>query len=164
MKKIVLLPLYVLSIFFMSHVSAMDFTTFDGKKSTLENEVASGKWSLVVFWSHTCGICRRETPALTAFHVKHKNIDVEVIGVNIDGLKDKSKSELFMAETEMGFPTFTANIADIADDFFQLTGEPFRGTPTFLLYDSAGKLLGTQIGPIETKAVEAFMQKYAENS
>ncbi|MFT5708243.1 MAG: thiol-disulfide isomerase/thioredoxin [Oceanospirillaceae bacterium] len=157
MKSIILKISFVLAIFCSSSVYALELVSFEGEKSSLEEQVANGKWSVVVFWSHSCGICRQETPALSEFHLKHSGVDAQVIGVSIDGQKKKGLAQQFMRETGMKFPSFIAELPVMAINFQQLTGSSFRGTPTFILYNPRGEIVGVQAGPVRIEALENFI-------
>jgi len=151
-------PLFFWLLFSQS-VNGMAFNDFSGKSANLNEYIGKGKWTVVVFWSYSCGICRRETPALTQFHLKHHKKDAQVIEVSIDGAKNKHKAEVFMQESAMGFKSYIAELASLAADFYRITGEGFRGTPSFLLYNPKGELLGMQTGPVRIEALENFMAK-----
>jgi len=135
----------------------MTFNDFSGKTRHLSEHVGAGKWTVVMLWSHNCSICRRETPALTQFHLKHRASDAQVIGVSIDGHKNKSKAQAFMQQTGMGFPSYIGELVLLAADFYQITGEAFRGTPSFLLFNPSGELMGMQAGPVRVEALEKFI-------
>ncbi|MEH6445103.1 MAG: TlpA disulfide reductase family protein [Oceanospirillaceae bacterium] len=157
MKNILLKISLVLSIFCTSSVYALEFVSFEGEKSSLKEQVDNGKWSVVVFWSHSCGICRKETPALSQFHLKHSGVDAQVIGVSIDGQQKKGLAQQFMRETGMKFPSFIAELPVMAINFQQLTGRSFRGTPTFILYNPQGEIVGMQTGRVRIEALENFI-------
>ena len=160
-KKIVLLlSVIISSVLFSSTSWALEMRSFEGKATTLEQQVGKGKWSVVVFWSHSCGICRRETPALSNFHLKHKDIDAQVIGISIDGEKNKPLAKQFIKQTKMKFPSFIVELPLMAINFTQLTEENFRGTPTFLLYNPVGEIVGMQAGPVRVEALENFIASY----
>jgi len=75
------------------------------------------------------------------------------------GAKNKHKAEVFMQESAMEFNSYIAELASLAADCYRITGEGFRGTPRFLLYNPKGKLLGMQTGPFRIEALENFMAK-----
>ncbi len=157
-KKIFLLVSFLFSNMLLSSSSwALEMRSFEGKPTTLEQQVGKGKWSVVVFWSHSCGICRRETPALSRFHLEHKDIDAQVIGISIDGEKNKPLAKQFIKQTQMKFPSYIVELPLMAINFKQLTEESFRGTPTFLLYNPAGEIVGMQTGPVRVEALENFI-------
>ncbi|EPJ46383.1 MAG: hypothetical protein OFPII_20650 [Osedax symbiont Rs1] len=157
MKTLILKVLIVLSLAVSQQVLAIDLQAFNGYKSSLSEQVGRGKWSVVVFWSHSCVICRRETPLLNAFYHQHKNRDARVIGISIDGKKNQRKAELFMRQTQMAFPTFISELPVLAIQFQALSGADFRGTPTFLLFDPNGELVAMQTGPVSMAALERFI-------
>lgn len=157
MKITSIITAIVFWLIFMPAAMAMQLAYFNGEDTSLEQHIGNGKWSVVVFWSHDCGICRHETPALNAFHRKHENQDAQVLGVSIDGAKNRHKAEQFIQQTTMAFPTFIGELVLLAADFYQLSGEPFRGTPSFLLFNPKGELMGMQAGPVRMVALEEFI-------
>lgn len=145
------------ALLFSTSSWALEMSDFKGNPTTLEKQVGNGKWSVVVFWSHNCHICRHETPGLSEFHLRHKEIDAQVIGISIDGQKKKHLAEGFIKQTGMKFPSYLVELPLMAINFQQLTGTGFRGTPTFLLYDPSGEIVGMQTGPVRIEALENFI-------
>jgi peroxiredoxin len=157
MKKSISILLVLVCFVFSQPILAIEFQAFNGYKTSLNEQIGKGKWSIVVFWSHSCTICLREIPALNAFYTKHKNSDARVIGVSIDGQKNQPKAEFFIRQTQMIFPAFISEFPMLALQFEEHTGTAFRGTPTFLLYNPKAELVGLQAGPVSMQALEDFI-------
>ncbi|NRA19197.1 MAG: TlpA family protein disulfide reductase [Oceanospirillaceae bacterium] len=136
---------------------AMEFKDFNGRQATLAQHIGAGKWTVVVFWSHSCAVCLQETPLLTQFHQQHRDLDAQVLGISIDGQVHKSKARQFMQRSGMGFPSYIGELRLLAADYYQITGEDFRGTPSYLLYSPSGELMGMQVGALRIAALEAFI-------
>ena len=134
-------------------VFALELTTLKGKATNLQQLVGRGKWSIIVFWSHSCQICAQETPAINDFYLQHKDQDARVIGVSIDGVKKQPLVEGFISDTGMQFPNFIAELSMMAINFAQITEEQFKGTPTFLIYNRRGKVVAMQAGKIKMQAL-----------
>ena len=118
MKIISIITGFAIWLIFLTPAMAMDLQSFSGVKTTLQQQLNVGKWSVVVFWSHDCAICRQETPALNAFHRKHHKKDAQVLGISIDGAKNKAKAAQFIQQTAMAFPTFIGELVFLAADFY----------------------------------------------
>ncbi len=58
----------------------------EGRKTSLEEIVNSGKSVLLNFWGLRCANCIVEIGYLNAFHEKYKDKGVVFIGVNVDGV------------------------------------------------------------------------------
>jgi hypothetical protein len=43
--------------------------------------------------------------------------------------------------------------------YAEQTGESFRGTPSFLVYDTSGNLVAAQAGAVPTELIEAFIMR-----
>jgi len=56
--------------------------TFKGKEIKLSDYL--GKVVLIDFWASWCPPCREEMPALIKFYRSHKNLNFQIIAVNID--------------------------------------------------------------------------------
>jgi thiol-disulfide isomerase/thioredoxin len=137
----------------------LELTSMDGKVTNLAKLVGDDKWSVAVFWSHSCHICRQETPAINQFHLKNKDSVARVIGISIDGNKKKPLIKKFMADTSMQFPSYITQLPTMAIDFVALTQEGFRGTPTFLIFDPKGALVAMQVGQLRMDALDKFIKE-----
>ena len=156
MKKVFISIL--ISLFFQaSFAHAFELDDFTGKKVNLEDKIGQGKWTLVMFWAHDCSLCRAESPAISEFFDRRK--DVDVIGISIDGEANKALSKAFLAEVNPSFPSYLSELPLVAVNYKVLTQEDFRGTPTFLLFNPEGDLLGNNPGPMSTEALERFIER-----
>ncbi len=118
-----------------------------------------GTWTLVMFWSVTCGICAAETPALSAFYERERESGIELLGVSIDGASMRHQVARWMTQHQMRFPTLLGDLAEIGGYFARATREPFRGTPTFMLFDPTGQVVGVNAGPVRPEAVKSFIDR-----
>ena len=135
------------------------FTTLEGQPATIESFAGDGKWLVVMIWAHDCGICHIEAPDYARFHNEHKDKDVRVLGISMDGAEHKAKAEAFIARHDLPFPNLIGEPALVALNYMNLTMEQFRGTPTFLVYSPDGKLTAAQPGALPTSSVEAFIAR-----
>lgn len=158
MKKVsITISLFLsLMLFQTSFANAFELEDFNGSTINLEDKIGQDKWTLVMFWAHDCGVCRAETPAISAFH--NDRDDVDVIGVSIDGEAKKHLAEAFLEATKPSFPSYIGSLTLVAGNYRILTEEDFRGTPTFLLFTPEGELLGNNPGKMSIEALESFIE------
>ena len=164
MKKIKFI--FVGAIFLLSYVENVahasnwiEVRTLDGKITTLSQHFEEGKWTLVMLWTTNCGICQREYPIISEFHDKHKNNDAKVLGVSLDGYSNLKQITAHINEMPMTFENLIGEISVVAFNYEASTEEPLRGTPTFMMFDPQGQLVGHNPGPVKVEALEKFIQR-----
>ncbi|MFK7816866.1 MAG: TlpA family protein disulfide reductase [Gammaproteobacteria bacterium] len=162
MKRI----LYIASISFLLLTSnftyASDWTevrTLEGKFTTLSQHFEKDKWTLVMLWTTNCGICQREYPIMSEFHDKHKDTTAKVIGVSLDGYSNLDTITEHINDMPMTFDNLIGEIAVVAFNYESATEESLRGTPTFLMFNPEGQLVGHNPGPVKPEALEKFISK-----
>jgi thiol-disulfide isomerase/thioredoxin len=134
--------------------------TLDNSPTSLDAYVGRGNWVLVKFWASDCGICLRTSPEISALHRRHVNDGLQVVGVAIDGYDNLAAIQDYLNRTRPSFTNLVGELREIAAAYTVETEEGFRGTPTYLLYDPTGKLVGNNPGPVRPAAVEAFIEKH----
>ena len=74
--------------------------------SGVDQNLSALKGRIVVlnFWATYCIPCRKEMPDLAAIQNEFAALGVQVVGVNTDELKDRSKVLQFVKETRVNFP------------------------------------------------------------
>jgi len=130
---------------------------FKGKPHTLDEYKGKGKWTIVMLWASDCHVCNQEANQYVAFHKKHKDKDATVLGISLDGEAKKIDAEGFLTEHSINFPNLIGEPIGVATIFRDLTGDIFRGTPTFLIYSPDGDLRAQQVGAVPTNLIEQFM-------
>ncbi len=130
---------------------------FSGQPAGLDKYVGKGKWVLVMFWGLNCPICERNKPDINAFHDAHKDKDAEVVGVVINGMESKAAIEKAIQRHPLTFPNYIAELGLMAMNFQIAAEEPFRGTPTYWLFNPKGELVAVNPGPIRKEALENFI-------
>jgi len=141
--------------------AGMELQRIDGSVVDLDDLRGQGKWLLVMLWSTTCHICEEQKPSISAFHDKHKDNHAEVLGIAIDGIDKRAQIEANMERHPTSFPTLVGDIVIVASHYQGLTEESFRGTPTYLLFDPKGELVGNNPGPLRISALEGFIERKA---
>ena len=160
MKKIlasVLICIFIQTPF----VLAFELKDFDNTPHTLDEKIGNGRWTLLMFWAHDCGICKAEFPSLSTFNKQRD--DVDVIGVSIDGENKKHLAQSFLDSTKPSFTSYITSLSLVAFNYRALTQEDFRGTPTFLLFSPDGELIGNNPGKLSITALENFIEKNSNN-
>lgn len=131
----------------------------DGKPSSIEKYTGKGKWLVVMFWASDCHICNKEAHQYVDFHFAHSDDDASVLGISLDGVKNKVLAEGFIKKHKVNFPNLIGEPDAISDMFTQMTGVLWAGTPTFLIYTPTGELVVQQIGAVPTEAIENFINQ-----
>lgn len=139
--------------------AGMEVQQTNGDVVDLDSYRGDGKWLLVMFWSITCHICEVQKPEISAFHERHRDIDAQVVGIAIDGMEKVDAIRDNMEHNQTSFPTLVGNIAIVASHYKAMTDESFRGTPTYLLFNPEGELMGNNPGPLSTEAIEKFISR-----
>jgi thiol-disulfide isomerase/thioredoxin len=119
---------------------------------------ASGKPSLIVFWSVFCPLCRELTPTINAIAKKHRK-DVATIGINLDGKRFTNAVRQFLKENAFAFPV---GLDDIRNDFF-IASDPYgvEKTPTAVLVDGNGNVYKTFVAEEMRDLVKNFDREFA---
>lgn len=131
----------------------------DGTPISLDDLTGQGKWTLVMIWATNCHICHIQKPEISAFHNKHKDSDAHVVGIALDGIDQIDAVSDYIAKNNVSFPSYVGNVAIIASHYFGMTEENLRGTPTYLLFNPEGELLGNNPGQLSVEAIESFMAR-----
>jgi thiol-disulfide isomerase/thioredoxin len=80
-------------------LSLSDLSGVDQNLSALKGRIV-----VLNFWATYCIPCRKEMPDLAAIQNEFAALGVQVVGVNTDELKDRSKVLQFVRETKINFP------------------------------------------------------------
>ncbi|MCK8524014.1 AhpC/TSA family protein [Aquimarina sp. D1M17] len=67
----------------------VDFELPDTNGKSIKLSEVEGKYILVEFWASWCGPCRKENPNLIKTYNQFKDKGFEILGVSLDGKKDK---------------------------------------------------------------------------
>lgn len=136
---------------------------FKGNIKSLDDYTGKGKWLVVMLWASDCHVCNQEAHEYVAFHGKHANGSAHVLGVSLDGAK-KKEAEQFLKKHSVNFPNLIGEAITVATLYEQLSGGSWIGTPSFLVYNPQGKLVGAQVGAVPTSVIESFIEKENQNS
>lgn len=141
--------------------ASMEIQELDGNIVRLDERVGGGKWLLVMLWATDCHICKQQKPEISRFHDKHKDTVAEVLGIALDGMGAVDKIKSYLDDHNPSFPNYVGDIAIVASHYLVLTEESLRGTPTYLLFNPDGELVGNNPGPLSVESLEQFIAKKA---
>ena len=134
-------------------------TTMEGEPAAIADYAGNGKWLAVMIWSVNCHICKEEMPNYGDAYRGGQNPDLDVLGVSLDGRAMMPLIEDFLEQRNGTFPNLVADLGPFARQYGEMVGEGLMGTPTFLVYDRSGTLVGTQPGPMRLSSLESFIAR-----
>ena len=156
--------LLLLSILSLPSIAASDMGVgfvkdFAGSFHSLNEYTGKGKWTVVMLWASDCSVCNEEVGQYVKFHNAHKDKDASILGISMDGKRLKREAEKFIQRHGVTFPNLIDEPEKIAMLYSSLTGQPWVGTPTFLVYSPTGELRAAQVGAVPTQIIESFIRK-----
>lgn len=141
----------------------LEVQTLAGETSSLAAQISGGHFTYVLFWTTYCSHCKRDYPGLTRFHGRHHAQDAEVLGVALDGYAARETVRRFVDGKPFDFPTVLAEPDAVRKAFEAATGEPFTGTPTYLVFNPARELAGAHSGNLDEEALEGFLKRHSQS-
>jgi thiol-disulfide isomerase/thioredoxin len=145
---------------FSGLANAVSFDNFKGEQKKVEDYLGNGKWTVVMFWASDCHICRVKAPQYVAFQEKHKDGNIRMVGMALDGNINRADVEAFIADNKLNFPNLTGAPEDVAGFYQDNTGANFVGTPTFMIYSPDGEVRAADSGAIPVSIIEDFINNY----
>lgn len=134
-----------------------ELITVDGDSKPVHPAIGEGKWTLVMLWATTCHICEIDKPLFSKFHEKHKDGNIEVFGIAIDGHQKLPSVQRYLAARDVSFPNSVGEFLTVGSSLINIAEEPLRGTPTYLLFDPEGEIKGVHAGHLAPDKVEVFI-------
>lgn len=158
----------VASLVFAASVSVMagmleDFVDFDGQPPALDEIFPNERWIVVMIWSYTCPICAREMSTQAEFHDRHREGDIGVLGMSLDGQSDTLEAWAFSEEHSVTFPNVLAEPQSVAKFFYETSGRALKGTPTFMIFGPKRELKAVQTGPVAPEVIERFIDQFKKS-
>lgn len=132
---------------------------FDGSVHSLDEYTGQGKWTIVMLWASDCHACNAEAEQYVKFHRAHKSKDAIILGISLDGQLKKTEAENFIKRHRVDFENLISEPENVEQMYTGLTGQPWVGTPTFLLYSPSGELRAAQVGAVPTHIIESFIAR-----
>jgi peroxiredoxin len=138
--------------------TAPPFTLKDLDGKNIAYKPASGKPSLIVFWSVFCPLCTELTPMTNAIASRNRKT-LNVIGVNLDGKRFTNAVRVFTKEKGIPFPV---GLDEIRNDLF-IASDPYgvEKTPTAILVDGSGKVYKAYVAEKMRELVTNFDREFA---
>ncbi len=131
--------------------------TIAGKDSSLEEYLGNGKWRVVVLWASDCHYCNQEAEQYIQFHEANKDKNIELLGISLDGAAKLDAAKDFIKRHDVTFPNLIGEFEQVASMYESLTGGPWSGTPTILIYNPKGELKAAQPGAVPVSLIEEFV-------
>ena len=144
--------------------AASTLKQLDGKSASIADYTGKGKWLVVMLWASDCQVCNREASTYEKFHEQHKDKDAQLLGVSLDGQPNLKDAEDFIKRHGIKFPNLIDSAQNVADMYLKLTGDEWVGTPTFMVYNPKGELLGAQVGAVPVTIIEDFIKRESKTS
>ena len=146
-----------------------------GREASVANSFkADGKsWQLLKFWSVDCGICRAQVPVVSDMHSdaeqttgdqKDGDSDyrLRVMGISVDALSREGEVLRYKQRYPSSYPNIQLPLIVINAWFESVALEPFRGTPTYLLFDPQGNLAAMQTSILKQDSLRNFIARYKQ--
>lgn len=137
------------------------FRDFDGQPRSIASYTGNGQWLVVMIWAHDCHVCNMEAEQYAQFHETHKDANARVLGVSLDGEARKTDAAAFIQRHDLPFPNLIGEPQATMLYYRMLTGAPFLGTPTILIYEPEGTLRAAQAGAVPVDVIEAYIAKHS---
>lgn len=128
-----------------------------GNITTFDAQQIPGQWTVVMIWASDCHVCNQESNQYSKFYTQHAGRDANMIGISIDGQRGKEDAEAFISRNEVIFPNLIGDVQTVSRWYQAETGESFRATPTFVLFDPNGKVRAAQPGAVPPAIIEQFI-------
>lgn len=165
LKKAIILVSLVFAVSFpVMAVMLEGFVDFDGQPAAVENIFSNERWIVVMIWSHTCPICAREMSTQSAFHEQHREGDIAVLGISLDGQSDMFEAWAFSEEHSVSFPNVLAEPQSVAKFFYETSGRSLKGTPTFMIFGPNRELKAVQSGAAAPEVIERFIDQLKKSN
>ena len=157
--------LWLFTVFYSvvrAEASDVSLMRIDGVKQSMQEYIGQGNWVIANIWSPSCSFCVQELPKIAAFHAKHRDEGIIVLGITVDypsfqyGNIDDIKQ--FLRTYPLNYPIFLADL-ELAS---AVIGNRLIGIPLTVIYHPDGRVLGRWAGDIHVKEIEEFMKSYSD--
>ena len=159
-KKLNLLGFLLLFVFSANlSVANEESGKFYGNESAISQYAGKGKWLVVMIWASDCTVCNKEAHNYIDFHKQHKDKDAQVVGLSMDGNEKSKDAHEFIKRHKVNFPNLIGEPMDVATMYQERTGGNWIGTPSFMVFNPKGELVGAQAGAVPVSIIESFIER-----
>jgi len=150
MKKFLMAAVVFAACQICASVQAADINL----KSLAQHDVAlseligDGKNTLVMVWSTDCPACEQQKPMIERFHTEFHQSKARVIGIAISTMKDLKEIHRLIETNQPSYSNFIAPAQTFLHEFRYVTGRDFKGTPTYIMFDSSGEPSAVAVGEV----------------
>ena len=142
-----------------SAASSGQLYDLQGQPRSITEFVGQGQWTVVMFWASDCHVCNAEVHEYVLFHDAFHDKQAAVLGISLDGHARKAEALRFIDRHMVDFPNLIGEPGTVAKLYTRLVGEPWLGTPSFLVFSPAGELRARQVGAVPAELIEAFIER-----
>jgi peroxiredoxin len=135
------------------------FSDLAGEPVQIETHTGNGRWLVVMIWASDCHICNQEAAAYERFHRAQADNGIDVLGISMDGAEKTAAARTFVERHDLTYPNIIGEPGMVSLHYQSVTGEPLRGTPTFVIYDPSGRLAAAQAGAVPPESIERFVAR-----
>lgn len=139
----------------LSLLSPMALSRADGTATTLGENIAEGRATVVSLWATWCGPCSDEAAHLTGLRAKITAEKLDIVGINIDTKRDEQKIAAFLKRAKVNFLQLRG---DPPSTYIGFGGQLPISLPRLYVFTPAGtptKVFGRYDGRSTLKAIDA---------
>lgn len=158
-NKLIIYVVFSTLLIFPGWAASEQLVDFNGKPQSLSDHAGKGKWLVVMLWASDCHVCNAESQQYVKFHEKHNGKDATIVGISLDGAAKKKDAEAFIKRNGINFPSLIGEPESVMVMYQDLTGADWVGTPSFMVYNPKGELIGAQAGAVPPSIIESFIER-----
>jgi len=147
--SIALLALLLSSISLLASANQLDARKVNTQLSPATVSSVPGQWTLVQLWTLDCVVCEKQKPALSQLNEDYE--ELTVLGLSLDGLGYADDVRARITDKGFSFDNYIAELDSVKLQLQSSFDSEYVGTPTYILYSPAGKIIAVQPGPINLK-------------
>lgn len=110
-----------------------------------------------MIWSFRCPICQKELPTYADLARRQQSGSFTVIGLSVEGQEGFGGAWALLEELGNDFKSLIGEADGVADFVLSHSRQPFRGTPTIMIFNPSGILVAFQGGPVPVDSIEVFI-------
>ena len=113
---------------------APEFEAYSIGGRFFSSESLEGEQTLLMFWAHWCGVCRRELPKLAQYYRETGSAEMQILTIGSASPEDQVKTYVEDHSDTFVFPTVYDDGRLLKDSF------GIRAFPTYVLLDEVGTI------------------------